>query len=253
MKNDIKQIKNELQEEKKGIKTQKQVKMHQERLKNNLYNLILEKLELDLNYLDILEKKHDLIIETIERTKKEEEPTEAMKHDFVAFDCLPYTDKKAIKEKEQGNEEQDIADYNFLFKEFFNIYNQIKREEIEKERLINSQEEEKILKVCINKLEFILNEYQKRTNQNKYEVITYLKYYEVKEQIIKEILTDFPEFNQDKLIKLYDKARKQIENKYKYTMKEESEEQEKEKVKLSLPWRLLIYGKAIKTVFKSIF
>lgn len=253
MKNDIKQIKNELQEEKKGIKTQKQVKMHQERLKNNLYNLILEKLELDLNYLDILEKKHDLIIETIERTKKEEEPTEDMKRDFIAFDCLPYTEKKAIKEKEQGNEEQDISDYNFLFKEFFNIYNQIKREEIEKERLINLQEEEKILKVCINKIEFTLDEYQNRTNQSKYEVVTYLKYYEVKGQIIKEILIDFPEFSQDKLVKLYDKARKQIENKYKYTMKEESEEQEAQNVRLSLPWRLLLYGKAIKTVFKSIF
>ena len=53
MKNDIKQIKNELQEEKKGIKTQKQAKLHQEKLKNNLYNLILENLELDINYLDI--------------------------------------------------------------------------------------------------------------------------------------------------------------------------------------------------------
>ena len=253
MKNDIKQIKNELQEEKKGIKTQKQAKMHLEKLKNILYNLILEKLELDLTYLDILQKKHDLIIETIERTKKEEEPTEAMKRDFIAFDCLPYTEKKAIKEKEQGNEEQDISDYNFLFKEFFTIYNQIKREEKEKEKLIDLQEEEKILKVCINKLEFTLEEYQKRTNQSKYEVVKYLKYYEVKEQIIKEIVTDFPEFNQDKLIKLYDKARKQIENKYKYTIQEEAEEQEKENVKLSLPWRLFIYGTAIKPVFNSIF
>lgn len=253
MKNDIKQIKNELQEDKKGIKTQKQAKQHQEKLKNNLYNLILELLELDHNYLDILEDKHNIIIKTIERTKKEEEPSEAIKEDFIAFDYLPCTSKKATEEKEQGNEEQDIADYNFLFKEFFTIYNQIKREEKEKQKLIDLQEEEKILKVCTNKLEFTLNEYQKRTNQSKYEVVTYLKYLEVKEQIIKEILTDFPEFNQDKLVKLYDKARKQIDNKYKYTMQEESEEQETKNVRLSLPWRLLLYGKAIKTVFKSIF
>lgn len=247
MKNDIKQIKNELQEDKKGIKTQKQAKLHQERLKNNLYNLILEKLELDLNYLDILEKKHDLIIETIERTKKEEEPTEAMKRDFIAFDCLPYTEKKAIKEKEQGNEEQDILDYNYLYDIFITIFTKIEKEQKLIEKYKKQEEFKKLDKIINNVIFNDLEKASKESNKTIKTLINAIDNSEYKAYLLEHIKNTCDDEFKEEHIKARIKANiKNIKDDFKNDIEEEPEE----KHKLPLSWRLYFALKALEALIK---
>ena len=250
MKNDIKQIKNELQEEKSKVKTQNQIKKRQERLKNNLYEVISEMLETGKTYLYVLEEKHEVIIQAIKRTNNEETKEEST-NEWADFDFLPGTYKKVLEEKQKENETQESSDYNFLYKEFFIIYSRIEREEKKKRKLLEEQQNDKMLQICINKIEFDLEECERRTGKNKAEFVACSKYLEVKEQTLKEIMEDFPEFDITKLSKAYDKARKQIDAKYKYTLQEEQQEEPQSKdVKLHWVWKANIIVDALNYLIK---
>lgn len=250
MKNDIKQIKNELQEEKSKVKTQNQIKKRQERLKSNLYEVISEMLETGKTYLYVLEEKHEVIIQAIKRTNSEETKEEST-NEWAEFDNLPATCKKVLEEKQKENETQESSDYNFLYKEFFIIYSRIEREEKKKRKLLEEKQNDKMLQICINKIEFDLEECERRTGKNKAEFVTYSKYLEVKEQTLKEIMVDFPEFDSAKLSKAYDKASKQINEKYKYTLQEEQQEDpQNEDVKLHWVWKANIVVDALNYLIK---
>ena len=133
MKNDIKQIKNELTNTQTQKQAKEQKKAHQERLKNNLLDLFIEALEYkEQTLLYILENKHDFIIKAIKRTRNWEQ-LQNDDLDFKEFDDQFHTKKYVLKEKE--SEEKETEDYNYLYDVFFLVYSKVEREEKKKEKL----------------------------------------------------------------------------------------------------------------------
>lgn len=246
MKNDIKQIKNEITNTQTQKQAKEQKKAHQEILKDNLLDLFIEALEYKgQTLLYILENKHDFIIEAIKRTRTSEQ-LQNDDSDFKEFDDLYHTKKYVLKEKE--TEEKDIEDYNYLYDLFFSVYSKLKREEKEKEKLQKEETERKLHKIITNKMEFILETAKNQTGESKKRLVLTFKLLEIKTKIISEIKEIFGEYNAEDISKMYDTVLKELLNKYKYTS--ESEPEQPKPVKLHWVWKANIALDTINKLFK---
>lgn len=246
MKNDIKQIKNELTNTQTQKQQKEQKKAHQERLKDNLLDLFIEALEYkEQTLLYILENKHDFIIKAIEMTRNGEQ-LQNDDLDFKDFDKQYHTKKYALKEKE--TEEKEIEDYNYLYDLFFSVYSKLKREEKEKEKLQKEENERKLHKIITNKMEFILENAKNQTGESKKRLVLTFKLLEIKTKIIDEIKEIFGEYNTEDINKMYDTVLKELLNKYKYTS--ESEPEQSKPVRLHWVWKANIALDTINALFK---
>ena len=246
MKNDIKQIKNEISNTQTQKQAKEQKKAHQERLKNDLLDLFIETLEYkEQTLLYILENKHEIIIKAIKRTRESEQLSND-DSDFKEFDKLPGTDRFTLNDKK--NDEKEAEDYNYLYDVFFSIYSKIEREENKKNKLRKEENQRKLHKIITNKIECNLEIANKKSNiAKKYIILTY-KYVELKETMIKEIKEDFKEYSNEEITKMYDVVLKELLNKYKYTNEQESKQQEP--IKLHWVWKANIALDAINKLFK---
>lgn len=246
MKNDIKQIKNELTNTQTQKQAKEQKKAHQERLKNNLLDLFIEALEYkEQTLLYILENKHDFIIKAIKRTRTSEQ-LQNDDSDFKEFDDLFHTKKYALKEKE--SEEKETEDYNYLYDIFFFVYSKFEREEKKKEKLQKEETERKLHKIITNIIETDLARAKTELKTPKKILINGYKYKEMKESIINDILRIFSEYNAEDISKMYDKVLKELSNKYKYT--NESEPKQQKPIKLHWVWKANFALDAINKLFK---
>ena len=246
MKNDIKQIKNEISNTQTQKQQKEQKKAHQERLKDNLLDLFIEALEYkEQTLLYILENKHDFIIKAIKRTRNGEQ-LQNDDLDFKKFDEQYHTKKYALKEKE--TEEKEIEDYNYLYDIFFSVYSKFEREEKKKEKLQKEESERKLHKIITNKMEFILETVKNQTGEAKKRLVLTFKLLEIKTKIIDEIKEIFGEYNAEDINKMYDTVLKELLNKYKYTS--ESEPEQPKPVKLHWVWKANIAIDTISALFK---
>lgn len=246
MKNDIKQIKNEISNTQTQKQAKEQKKAHQKALKENLMDIFIEFLEYkNKSLLYLLENKHEIIIKAIKRTR-ESEQLQNDDSDFKEFDKLPGTDRFALNDKK--NDEKEAEDYNYLYDVFFSIYSKIEREENKKNKLRKEENQKKLHKIITNKIEYNLEIANKKSNiAKKYIILTY-KYVELKDTMIKEIKEDFKEYNTEEIAKIYDITLKELLNKYKYTNEQEPKQQEP--VKLHWVWKANIALDAINKLFK---
>ena len=246
MKNDIKQIKNELTNTQTQKQQKEQKKAHQERLKDNLLNLFIEALEYkEQTLLYILENKHDFIIKAIKRTRNGEQ-LQNNDSDFKKFDELYHTKKYALKEKEL--EEKEIEDYDYLYEIFFSVYSKFEREEKKKEKLQKEETERKLHKIITNKMEFVIEAAKNQTGEAKKRLVLTFKLLEIKTKIIDETKEILEECNIEDISKMYDKVLKELLNKYKYTG--EPEPEQPKPVKLHWVWKANIVLDAINKLFK---
>ena len=246
MKNDIKQIKNELTNTQTQKQAKEQKKAHQERLKDNLSDLFIEALEYkEQTLLYILENKHDFIIKAIKMTVNGEQ-LQNDDSDFKKFDEQYHTKKYALKEKE--TEEKEVEDYNYLYDIFFSVYSKFEREEKKKEKLQKEENERKLHKIITNKMEFILETAKNQTGEAKKRLVLTFKLLEIKAKIISEIKEIFKEFSTEDISKMYDTVLKELLNKYKYTS--ESEPEQSKPVRLHWVWKVNIALDTINTLFK---
>ena len=246
MKNDIKQIKNEISNTQTQKQAKEQKKAHQERLKNNLLDLFIEALEYkEQTLLYILENKHDFIIKAIKRTRNWEQ-LQNDDLDFKEFDDQFHTKKYVLKEKE--SEEKETEDYNYLYDIFFIVYSKLKREEKEKNQLQKEETERKLHKIITNKMEFILETAKNQTGEAKKRLVLTFKLLEIKTKITNEIKEIFGEYNAEDISKMYDTVLKELLNKYKYTS--ESEPEQPKPVKLHWVWKANIALDTINALFK---
>lgn len=246
MKNDIKQIKNELTNTQTQKQAKEQKKAHQEILKDNLLDLFIEALEYKgQTLLYILENKHDFIIEAIKRTRTSEQ-LQNDDSDFKEFDGLYHTKKYALKEKEA--EDKELEDYNFLYDIFFSVYSKFEREEKKKEKLQKEENERKLHKIITNKMEFILETAKNQTGEAKKRLVLTFKLLEIKTKITNEIKEIFGECSIEDISKMYDTVLKELLNKYKYTS--ESEPEQPKPVRLHWVWKANIALDTINALFK---
>ena len=246
MKNDIKQIKNELTSTQTQKQAKEQKKAHQERLKDNLLDLFIEALEYkEQTLLCILENKHDFIIKAIKRTRNGEQ-LQNDDLDFKDFDKQYHTKKYALKEKE--TEEKEIEDYNYLYDIFFSVYSKFEREEKKKEKLQKEENERKLHKIITNKMEFVLETAKNQTGEAKKRLVLTFKLLEIKIKITDEIKEIFGEYNAEDISKMYDTVLKELLNKYKYTS--ESEPEQPKPVRLHWVWKANIALDAINALLK---
>ena len=246
MKNDIKQIKNELTNTQTQKQQKEQKKAHQERLKDNLSDLFIEALEYkEQTLLYILENKHDFIIKAIKTTRNGEQ-LQNDDSDFKEFDKQYHTKKYALKEKE--TEEKEIEDYNYLYDIFFSVYSKFEREEKKKEKLQKEENERKLHKIITNKMEFILETAKNQTGEAKKRLVLTFKLLEIKTKITNEIKEIFGEYNAEDISKMYDTILKELLNKYKYTS--ESEPEQPKPVRLHWVWKVNIALDTINALFK---
>jgi hypothetical protein len=246
MKNDIKQIKNEISNTQTQKQAKEQKKAHQKALKENLTTICVEFLEYKgKNLLYLLENKHKIIIKAIKRTR-ESEQLQKEDSDFKEFDKLPGTDKFTLNDKK--SDEKEAEDYNCLYDIFFSIYSKLKREEKEKEKLQKEETERKLHKIITNKIEFYADEAKKQSTLAKKYLIAAYKYNELKESIINEILELDPDIEKMQISSVYDKVLKELLNKYKYTG--ESEPKQQKPIKLHWVWKANFVLDAINALFK---
>lgn len=248
MKNDIKQIKNEISNTQTQKQAKEQKKVHQEALKDNLMDIFIEFLECKgKSLLYLLENKHKIIIKAIERTKSNEIEANDFDESYLKYKKRYYP-KNWTSSKEKNKDEQDVEDYNFLYDVFFSIYSKIEREENKKNKLRKEENEKKLHKIITNKIEYNLEIANKKSNiAKKYIILTY-KYVELKDAIIKEIKEDFKEYSNEEIAKMYDIVLKELLNKYKYTNEQEPTQQEP--VKLHWVWKANFALDAINKLFK---
>lgn len=246
MKNDIKQIKNEISNTQTQKQAKEQKKAHQEALKENLTTICVEFLEYrGKNLLYLLENKHKIIIKAIKRTR-ESEQLQKEDSDFKEFDKLPGTDKFTLNDKK--SDEKEAEDYIYLDEIFFSVYSKFKREEKEKEKLQKEETERKLHKIITNKIEFYANEAKKQSTLAKKYLIAAYKYNELKESIINEVSELNPDIEKMQISNVYDKVLKELLNKYKYTG--ESESEQPKPVKLHWVWKANFALDAINALFK---
>jgi len=251
MKNDIKQIKNEISNTQTQKQAKEQKKARQEALKYNLTTILQLKLVQGLSFLNILENKNDIIIETIETFKNDKKNNSTLDE----FENLAKIEENVNiwltgKEKKQVSKEenQEIDDYIYLDEIFFSIYSKIEREENKKNKLRKEENEKKLHKIITNKIEYNLEIANKKSDiAKKYIILTY-KYVELKDTMIKEIKEDFKEYSNEEIAKMYDIVLKELLNKYKYTNEQEPTQQEP--VKLHWVWKANIALDAINKLFK---
>lgn len=246
MKNDIKQIKNEISNTQTQKQQKEQKKAHQEALKENLTTICVEFLEYkSKNLLYLLENKHKIIIKAIKRTR-ESEQLQKEDSDFKEFDKLPGTDKFTLNDKK--SDEKEAEDYNYLYNIFFSIYSKLKREEKEKEKLQKEETERKLHKIITNIIESDLARANEELKTPKKILINGYKFKEMKESITNDILKMFPEYNTEDISTMYDKVLKELLNKYKYTS--EPEPEQPKPVKLHWVWKANFALDAINKLFK---
>ena len=251
MKNDIKQIKNELSNTQTQKQQKEQKKAHQEDLKYNLVTTLKLKFVMGWDYLKILENKDSIIIETLE-TSKNNKKGEQVQDGFK--NLIKYEEQIGAwltgKEKEQSKIEnpEEIEDYIYLDEIFFSVYSKFKREEKEKEKLQKEENERKLHKIITNKIEFYTDEAKKQSTLAKKYLIAAYKYNELKESIIKEVLELNPDLEKMQISSVYDKVLKELLNKYKYTG--EPEPEQSKPVKLHWVWKANFALDAINALFK---
>lgn len=248
MKNDIKQIKNEISNTQTQKQEKEQKKAHQERLKDNLLDLFVEALEYEgQTLLYILKNKHDFIIKAIETTKTSEIETNEFDEAYAKYKKRYYP-KNWTFSKEKSKDSQDVEDYNYLYGIFFSVYSKFEREEKKKEKLQKEETERKLHKIITNKIEFYANKAKKQSTLAKKYLIAAYKYNELKESIINEVSELNPDIEKMQISNVYDKVLKELLNKYKYTGESESEQQKP--VKLHWVWKANFALDAINALFK---
>lgn len=251
MKNDIKQIKNEMTNTQKQKQQKEQKKAHQEDLKYNLVTTLQLKFIMGWDYLKILENKDNIIIETLETYKnniKSEQPQDGFKN--LAKNEEQIGAWLTGKEKEQSKIEnqEEIEDYIYLDEIFFSVYSKFEREEKKKEKLQKEENERKLHKIITNKMEFIIETAKNQTGEAKKRLVLTFKLLEIKAKIIDEIKEIFGEYNAEDISKMYDTVLKELLNKYKYTS--ESEPEQPKPVKLHWIWKVNIALDTINALFK---
>lgn len=251
MKNDIKQIKNELTNTQTQKQAKEQKKAHQEDLKYNLVTTLKLKLVMGWDYLKILENKNNIIIETLETYKnniKSEQPQDGFKN--LAKNEEQIGAWLTGKEKNQSKNEnpEEIEDYIYLDEIFFSVYSKFEREEKKKEKLQKEENERKLHKIINNKMEFILETAKNQTGEAKKRLVLTFKLLEIKTKIISEIKEIFGEYNAEDISKMYDTVLKELLNKYKYTS--ESDPEQPKPVKLHWVWKANIALDTINALFK---
>lgn len=251
MKNDIKQIKNEISNTQTQKQQKEQKKAHQEALKYNLVTTLQLKFIMGWDYLKILENKNNIIIETLEVSKNNKKSEQAQD----GFKNLAKNEEQigawlTGKEKKQSKNEnfEEIEDYIYLDEIFFSVYSKFKREEKEKEKLQKEETERKLHKIITNIIESDLTRAKSELKTPKKILINGYKYKEIKESIINDILRIFSEYNTEEINKTYDKVLKELLNKYKYTG--ESEPEQPKPVKLHWVWKANVALDAINALFK---
>lgn len=251
MKNDIKQIKNEISNTQTQKQQKEQKKAHQEALKYNLVTTLQLKFVMGWDYLKILENKDSIIIETLETSKNNKKGEQVQD----GFKNLAKNEEQigawlTGKEKEQSKNEnpEEIEDYIYLDEIFFSVYSKFKREEKEKEKLQKEETERKLHKIITNKIEFYADEAKKQSTLAKKYLIAAYKYKELKESIINEVLELNPDIEKMQISSVYDKALKELLNKYKYTG--EPEPEQPKPVKLHWVWKANFALDAINALFK---
>ena len=251
MKNDIKQIKNEISNTQTQKQQKEQKKAHQEDLKYNLVTTLQLKFVMGWDYLKILENKNNIIIETIETYKnniKSEQPqdgfTNLAKNEEQIGAWLTGKEKKQSKIENQ----EEIEDYIYLDEIFFSVYSKFEREEKKKEKLQKEENEKKLRKIITNKMEFILETAKNQTGESKKRLVLTFKLLEIKTKITNEIKEIFGEYNAEDISKMYDTVLKELLNKYKYTS--ESEPEQPKLVRLHWIWKANIALDAINKLFK---
>ena len=251
MKNDIKQIKNEISNTQTQKQAKEQKKAHQEALKYNLVTTLQLKFVMGWDYLKILENKDSIIIETLETSKNNEKGEQVQD----GFKNLAKNEEQigawlTGKEKEQSKIEnqEEIEDFIYLDEIFFSVYSKFEREEKKKEKLQKEENERKLHKIITNKMEFILETAKNQTGESKKRLVLTFKLLEIKTKIINEIKEIFKEFSIEDINKMYDTVLKELLNKYKYTS--ESEPEQPKPVKLHWVWKANIALDAISALFK---
>lgn len=248
MKNDIKQIKNEISNTQTQKQEKEQKKAHQEKLKDNLLDLFVEALEYKgQTLLYILENKHDFIIEAIKTTKASEIETDEFDESYAKYKKRYYP-KNWTFSKEKEKDSQNVEDYNFLYDIFFSVYSKFEREEKKKEKLQKEETERKLHKIITNIIESDLTRAKVELKTPKKILINGYKYKEMKESIVNDILRIFSEYNTEDINKTYDKVLKELLNKYKYTG--ESEPEQPKPVRLHWVWKANFALDAINALFK---
>ena len=251
MKNDIKQIKNELTNTQTQKQAKEQKKAHQEDLKYNLVTTLKLKFVMGWDYLKILENKDSIIIETLETYKNNKKGEQVQD----GFRNLAKNEEQigawlTGKEKEQSKIEnqEEIEDYIYLDEIFFSVYSKFEREEKKKEKLQKEENERKLHKIITNKMEFILETAKNQTGEAKKRLVLTFKLLEIKAKIISEIKEIFKEFSTEDISKMYDTVLKELLNKYKYTS--ESEPEQPKPVRLHWVWKVNIALDTINALFK---
>lgn len=251
MKNDIKQIKNEISNTQTQKQAKEQKKAHQEALKYNLVTTLQLKFIMGWNYLKILENKENIIIETLETSKNNKKGEQVQD----GFKNLAKNEEQigawlTGKEKEQSKNEnpEEIEDYIYLDGVFFSVYSKFKREEKEKEKLQKEETERKLHKIITNIIESDLARAKAELKTPKKILINGYKYKEMKESIINDILRIFSEYNAEDISEMYNKVLKELLNKYKYTG--EPEPEQPKPVKLHWVWKANFALDAINALFK---
>lgn len=251
MKNDIKQIKNELTNTQTQKQAKEQKKVHQDDLKYNLVTTLQLKFVMGWDYLKILENKDNIIIETLEASKNNKKGEQVQD----GFMNLAKNEEQigawlTGKEKNQSKIEnrEEIEDYIYLDEIFFSVYSKFKREEKEKEKLQKEENERKLQKIINNKMEFVLETAKNQTGEAKKRLVLTFKLLEIKAKIIDEIKEIFGEYNAEDISKMYDTVLKELLNKYKYTS--ESEPEQSKPVKLHWVWKANIALDTINALFK---
>ena len=234
MKNDIKQIKNELTNTQTQKQAKEQKKAHQEDLKYNLVTTLQLKFVMGWDYLKILENKDNIIIETLEtfkNNKKGEQVQDGFKNLAKNEEQIGawLTGKEKNHPKIENPEE--IEDYIYLDEIFFSVYSKFKREEKEKE-----------------KMEFVLETAKNQTGEAKKRLVLTFKLLEIKIKITNEIKEIFGEYNAEDISKMYDTVLKELLNKYKYTS--ESEPEQPKPVRLHWVWKANVALDTINALFK---
>ena len=245
MKNDLRLIKNELIWQENKTRTKETEKAHKKLLKDNLITEIITNLDyLGHTLLYVLEHKHDIIINAIKTTIKQE--NESLQEDaefFKGFDILTNKDnKETCKDFDMQND-----DYNFLYDSFFTIYTKIEKEEKKKQKLKEEERKTKLNQLMYNLIDYILEE-TKKNGVPKNQAVLILKTFEGRNMIYKCIKEDYKNdtYTNEELKKAYDKISKDFINEYKCT----TETAEEEPVKLHWVWKANIILDSINAFFK---
>lgn len=124
--------------------------------------------------------------------------------------------------------------------EFEKAFKRLEKEEKQHKRLLQEELFKKAREYIIN----LINNINNATYKARFIVLE-----EMKEDIIADITEDYEE--QEILRENYTSIINKIKREYKVYLDTEKQESKQDKTKLALPWKILLYGKAIKKIWKS--